>query len=456
MPGMGPRARTGRRAHGRVVAGLVVGVLAVGACAGPGARAVPAVPTVLPGGDPAAHGLHVGTGERVSVALDRADGRQGVVAATWRAGFAALAASDDPAVRVSSPASLVTALAMLGEGATGDAVAAFDAALGAPGDARTDAVDALTGALARYEGDPAVVQEADLPTTPVVHVANQVVVDDGQRLAEPFLDRLRRGYGAGVLVTDLSSPAGKRDLDAWVARNSGGLVRQSAVQPDPQLVLVLQNAVTLAAAWQRPFDPSDTSDAPFAVPGRAGVSVPTVHQTGTFALAEVDGWRALRLPYTADLHADVLLPPEGSPQAADPATADPATVAALVAALDAARPDTVSVALARLDATTKTDLLPAVRDIGLGRLLDQDTADLGGLLVDPPGPPYLAQAWQQTVLRVDEAGTRAAAVTELGVAASSAVVARQSFVVDRPYLFVVGDGESGWPLFLAAVRDPRG
>ena len=94
--------------------------------------------------------------------------------------------------------------------------------------------------------------------------------------------------------------------------------------------------------------------------------------------------------------------------------------------------------------------------MGLGHLLTPETAGLDGLLVDPPGPPYVGQAWQQAVLQVDEEGTRAAAVTELGMMAGSARVEQPiQFVVDRPYLFVVADSGTGWPLFLASVLDPR-
>ena len=86
-----------------------------------------------------------------------------------------------------------------------------------------------------------------------------------------------------------------------------------------------------------------------------------------------------------------------------------------------------------------------------------ETAGLGGLLVDPPGPPFVGQAVQQAVLKVDEEGTRAAAVTEIGLEAGSAPVTPPAeLLVDRPYLFAVGDTVSGLPLFLAAVRDPRG
>jgi len=440
----------GRR--GTVLAGLVVGTLALAACAGGGDRDL----TVEPGGDPGEHGLHVGAGSRVPVSLADAAAASSVVDATWRAGFLALRASDETTGTVASPASLVVALAMLAEGASGQSAAVFDEVLGASGDARTDAVNALTTVLARDEGDPAAVQADELPEVPVVHVANQVVVDDDQTIAPPFLDRLVAAYGAGVLVTDLATDTGTKDLDAWVNKHTGGLVEKSAITPDPQLVMVLQNAIALAAAWEDPFAFEGTHDEPFTLATGEQVSVPTMNRGGDRAYAERDGWRALRLPYTSDLHADLILPPEGSPEAGDPASADPALVAALVADLDAARPSRVLFSLPKLDLTSTLELLPVLDAMGLGHLLDPDTAGLDGLLVDPPAPPYVGQAFQQAVLKVDEEGTRAAAVTELGVEAGSAPVFDVELFVDRPFLFVVGDGESGWPLLLASILDPRG
>ncbi len=428
-----------------VVAGVLGGTLGLAACGSP-----TATPTVFEG-----------QGERVEVALSSAIAADDVVAATWRAGFAALGAGDDPAGTVVSPASLVVALSMLAEGASGESATALDTALGAGGGARTDAVNALSATLARYEGDPAAVGAKKLPEIPVVHLANQVVIDDQQDAQPDYLDRLRAGYGAGVLVTDLSSDEGKRALDAWVRDNTGGLIKESAITPNPELVLVLQNAVALAARWSTSFDPNATQPADFTRADGTVASVDMMHLATPFAYVERDGWRAVRLPYVQvddgnpQLYADVMLPPEDSDAAADPAAADPATVAALSAALDEQTPVDVLLALPKLDLTTSLDLLPVLEAMGLGSLTSPQTAELHGILVDPPGPPYVAQAIQQGVLQVEEDGTRAAAVTEMGVGAGAAPPQDPiTMTVDRPYLFVITDGASGWPLFLASALDP--
>ncbi|AEI13317.1 serpin family protein [Cellulomonas gilvus] len=390
----------------------------------------------------AATGLQTGEGERERLALTDAAAVDDVVAATWELGMQALRSSDETGAAVVSPSSLVTALSMLAEGAKGAEEDPFADALGASGAARSDAVNALLASLERYAGPAATVGEDTLPPTPVVHTAQQVVVDDSDELVGGFLDRLQRSYGVGVEVTDLQTDEGLEPLSDWVREHSGGLVEKTAIQPDPYLLAVLQDAVTLAARWQTPLD-GGTRDGEFASPDG---TVPARMMTASddFAVVHRDGWTALRLPFTDDLAMDVLLPPEGSTQADRPATADPELVAALSAALDDAEPGAADVTMPLLDLSTTTDLLPLAHERGL-------TAEVSDLVES--GPVNLGQAKQQVRLEVGEQGARAAAVTELGIVYVSMPL--ESVRVDRPFLLTVRDGTSGWPLFLGAVEDPN-
>lgn len=387
-----------------------------------------------------------GEGEREHVALEQAAALDDVVAATWELGVAALRESSGEDAAVVSPSSLVAALAMVAEGARGDESRPFDEALGAAGDDRTDAVNALLGALERYEGDPAVVQDVDLPEVPVLHSAQQVVVDDETAPDQDYLEVLKRSYGAGMLVTDLASDEGLEPLGAWVREHSGGLVEDTAITPDVMLALVLQDAVTLAAAFEEPFDEGMTSDRPFAVAGER-VDVPTMSATRSLAAVEQDGWVAVRLPFTDDLAMDVLLPPPGSDAASTPADAPAGVLAQLSAALDAAPVRQVDLSMPTLDIATTTELMPLMEELGLDGWLTGLVADEEEVAID--------QAMQQAVLEVGEEGARATAVTELGLVYMSAPIVDLAVAVDRPFLLSIRDGTSGWPVFLAAVEDPR-
>ncbi len=385
-------------------------------------------------------------GERDVVALADASAHAAVVDASWALGWEALSATPASAHAVVSPASLVAALAMLAESAVGDEATPFDAVLGASGDARTDAVNALQRALERYDGDPALVAADELPATPMVHTARQLVVDDQFTPAQAVLDRLKRGYGAGVLSTDLASGDGIRPLHDFARRETGGLIERSAIEPSPDLLAVLQDAIVLAAAWEQPFALGSTFDEDFVT--RTGpVPVPTMSGIFDVPAVEQEGWQAVRLPYDSGLAADLLLPPAGSPAAADPRAADVATISGLSAALSGAPAGRVAVTLPKLDLRATVDLTPMLGRLGLA-------GDLTGLAADGT-PVSLAQAVQQAVLQVDEEGTRAAAFTELAVAGSAPIEPPLTVRFDRPFVFVVTDTTTGWPLFVASILDPR-
>ncbi|MCL2091892.1 MAG: serpin family protein [Micrococcales bacterium] len=422
----------------RPLAVVVAGAVVLSGC-GRGEAAGP-MPTELEG-----------SGARVVVT--DAPARDDVVTATWQLGIAAARTGDGTAVV--SPSSLVTALAMLGEGAVGDESAPFDAALGAAGQDRTDAVNVLQSALARYDGDPAVVQADTLPTTPVLHTAQRIVVDDDVAAAPAFLDRLQRGYGAGVLTVDLASDAGLAALSAWVDQHTGGLVKQTGIKPDESTLAVLQDALVLAAAWQQPFDPDHTHEADFSLPSGAGtVAVPTMHAELDVPLVVTDQWTAVRLPYADGLTADLMLPSrcdpsERCPEVDNPALADAAVVQALSERLDSAPATTVEVALPTLDLATRTDLMGLLTDLGIAG------HRLTGVRVDGE-PVVVSQAVQQTVLKIDEDGTRAAAVTEIAMTDGAAAPREVPEVrFDRPFILVVRDSTTGWPVLLASVLDPR-
>ncbi len=65
--------------------------------------------------------------------------------------------------------------------------------------------------------------------------------------------------------------SGKAALDAWAKEHSGGLVPESSIVPEPDLRLVLQDAIVLAARWEQPFPAALTEPDQFTLLSRAEV-----------------------------------------------------------------------------------------------------------------------------------------------------------------------------------------
>lgn len=382
------------------------------------------------------------------VALADAADASTVVSASDRFGLEVLAGADPTTNLVLSPASAFVALAMLGEGATNAGAAELDTLLGSTGRTRSEAINALAGVLVPFAGDPASVADEDLPDNPLVHLANNVVLDDQAQPSTTYLDRLAEFYDAGVQVTDLAGEQGTRVLDAWVREHTGGRIEESAIEPSEDLYLVLQNAILFAARWQQEFDPNVTTAGPFTTGTGQTRTADLMRGQWDLPYAQVDGWTAIVMPYREGFTAQFALPPAG----VDPASIDAATLAQLDGALAAAAASPVEVVLPQFDTDSTIDLGRALRDQGLAAIFDADSRSLQGITTDVD--LIVSQAVQQARIAVGEQGTVAAAVTEISAGTTSATPGPEHrFIADRPFLMIVQEDTTGWDLFQTVVRD---
>ncbi|MFT0848253.1 serpin family protein [Actinomycetaceae bacterium L2_0104] len=393
-------------------------------------------------------GMVRGDADPVQVQLTDAKSSDGVRESTRSLGLEVMAEFPGETM-VMSPASAVVALSMLGTGASGTAEEELSQLLGAEGQARDEAVNALMATLDPYRADLEEIDPEEIPEEPVLHLANQAVVSDQTDIEQDYLDSLAKWYDAGVLTTDLASPDSKKILDQWVNENTAGLIEESAVEPDPDLRLVLQNAVLLAAPWNDPFEEESTSDGEFATAAGETVTAEYMKDTRTIDYAENDGWKMIDLPYGTDgnLVARYVLPPEGT--GLEEVTAD--DLSALESSLQSTL---VRVTIPKLDLSSSIDLKDPLIQQGLASVFSFTPPVLQHI---SPEELYVTLIVQQGKVRVDEEGTVAAAVTEIGVEAGSAPGPSDEpaeFRAERPHLVLLLDETVGWDLFQIAVNDP--
>ena len=436
-----------------------------------------------------------------NVPLDEAPRRARAVAAADAIGARMLTsalAADPRGNAVASPVGMALVLAMLYAGADA-AGTGIGPALGfdeaevrdepLPG-ARDRTWRAIQSCLQRFDtADAAALEGFDpgaIPDSPLLHVANNtLIIDEDTRIEQSYVDAVQRWYGSEV--GRVGSDGARAALDAWTTLHTGGLIRRSAIRITPDTRLVLQNAILFAARWAKPFKAENTSKgASFTRADGGRTRADMMHITGSFTLVKGEGWRALRLPYAtgapdgaADAGAGTGDRPDGAgtgtgagtsdrrggtglamdiilPDAvASPADLPPSTWGAATRALNRAerlpRGDfDVIVGLPRLDLNPgAVDLIPLLEELGIG---------VRGLELRHIAPGLiLEQAFQQTRLLVDEAGTVAAALTEaafMRAAAHAAPRRTKRFICDRPYVLRVVDLDSGAAVFEAAVLDP--
>lgn len=350
---------------------------------------------------------------------------------------------------VASPGSLLIAVAMLRAGAGGETAAEMDGLLKLPRLRRDEAMNALLAALQKFDDDPGSVDEGNPPRKPVMHTANGLFVDQGVETGAAYLGTLARHYGTGVYPVNFSNEAVTRPaIDDWMDKNTGGRIRKAPAEYDRRNTFSLLNTLYFAAAWSSPFDPAHTSDMPFTTAAGEEISSPAMHNLLRLQYAEGPGWRGIDLPYAEGFIMRLVLPDVGAGKGMVLSAKELGNIAGT---MSLAKRQTVQVQLPKWDHRCSFDLRQVLAAMGMNATLNT-TADFNAIQPDLA----ITQAAQAANITVAEKGTVAAAVTQFnGMVTSAPPRPDQTIEFDRPFHYQVVHAETGLPLFMGTVADPR-
>lgn len=350
-----------------------------------------------------------------------------------------------------SPLSLMSVLAMLGQGAQGATAAELGAALGLDGERL-----ALRSVPEAYQSlqkqlDTAPNQLAANPAK--VHIANGVWIDQRLGLKTSFARTQADAFSAQVSRADFRDPQLPEVINEFVSKATAGAIPVIVDGFDHDTVLAIVSALYFKAGWDQLFDRALTREENFLAAGGATVKVPMMHAKGWFAFHETAALKAVVLQY-ADLRFELVLV---LPAAASLPPRWATTALSGLASVPEAgghrfRPGEVFVP--RLNLAWGTDLLGTLRSLGLTRTMGS-SPDFGGAVEQKI---WVNQIAHRTVFEMDETGTEAAAVTMAGDAAAAAPSKPPKpfvFRADRPFGLIVRENRAGAPLFMGRVGAPR-
>lgn len=350
-----------------------------------------------------------------------------------------------------SPYSIATALGMLYAGAKGQTKSEMMSALhfDLPEPELHAAFNATDLALSGRANE--LVNEDSSGDGMQLNVVNAAFGNRDAEFRAPFLDVLAQNYDTGIFATDFNGdPEGSRNaINDWVLEQTQDRIKN--VVPDHAFdvppVLVLVNAIYFKASWLDPFDPARTEGATFH--GRLGdVQVQMMHGFAE-QYAEGDGYQALALPYISPaVRMLFILPAQGRFEEIE-AGMQREFVDSVRQALST---HSVDLKVPRFRVEAETNVQPALQALGLDLAFDPSAADLSAI-TGAPGDIYLSAIYHKAFVALDEQGTEAAAATALVVSGTSAPPPA-TFVLDRPFLFLIYDDPTGQILFVGRLSDP--
>ncbi|MYW06637.1 serpin family protein [Streptomyces sp. SID3343] len=323
---------------------------------------------------------------------------------------------------VCSPTGLWLALAAVATGAEGDTAEELADVVGV---AWPEAAPIVTAVARDLAGTESLAVATGVWSRSPVHEAFRASLPD---------------IGFGVL----GDPA---DIDAWVARETGGLIDRISVDFDVLTEIVLVSALALKARWRDEFDAARTVDNWFRAADGSRAQVPTMRR----AVPAADVWTitgrdgdvtVVELPCAGEEPALVrfALGPEGAPPAS--------VMTAAWAPRDTGKAyegEDVEVWLPRFELRSRLDVVLPLIDLGIEAAFTEK-ADFGAMT---DARVRIRQVVQESLIRIAEEGVEAAAVTTIEIAWMSATPdpPQRSVRFDRPFGCAVMDASGYVPLF---------
>jgi len=285
-----------------------------------------------------------------------------------------------------------------------------------------------------------------------LNIVNAIWGQKDYEFLPAFLDVLAENYGAGLRILDFITETEKSRLaiNDWVSDQTEGRI-EDLIPPgaiDALTRLVLTNAIYFNAAWEHPFDEKMTADGPFYLLEGGQVSVPMMKQTESFGYTEGEGYQALELQYDGGELSMVVFLPEAGQFEDFEKTLNAQQVDAIISDL---RHIEVALTMPRFEFDSEFSLKDTLAGMGMP-IAFSSSADFSGMT--GMRELSISDVMHKAFVAVDEAGTEAAAATAVIVGLTAVPEPTVEVTIDRPFIFLIRDIETGAILFVGRVLNP--
>ena len=345
-----------------------------------------------------------------------------------------------------SPFSISTALAMTLNGTAGETERAMTNTLQLQG---LDSEAINVG----YAGLHQTLLTADPKVT--LTIANSLWAREGVPFKQDFLQRNALFFEAEISTLNFSDPSASETINQWVDTNTEGKIQKIVSdQIDPATVLFLINAIYFKGTWQREFDPSRTREGAFQLPNGDVKQVPMMRQQRRYPYYRGENFQAISLAYgDGQMNMYIFLPDRES------------DLNTFLENLNAESWETwmsefhgqdVSLVMPKFKLEYEKNLNDTLKVLGMDIAFAPDLADFSRMApLEILGKNlYIGEVLHKTFVEVNEEGTEAAAVTGVGVVATSVPPPPIPFTIDRPFFFAIRDNQTKTVLFMGAIVDP--
>lgn len=349
---------------------------------------------------------------------------------------------------VLSPMSAYLAMGMVGLGAKGDTLTEFENVMG-------KGLQTTAGTL--MQELPTWLNDTREEKKSVLNVANAVWVDETMNPDQGWVKNVTDIYSAEAYRGVLSSEGVKRDINKWVEKKTNSLIKEFLEEPlDVETKMALFNTIYFYGEWVSEFEKNSTYKEDFTATDNEIVQVDMMHDERTEFYVKNDSMDGVVMDYRYGNMAFVALKPTAGQNVRQ--MYEELTYDALTELLDSGSSELVRLKLPKFEVEFDKKLNETLQNMGIKRAFDEQLADFSGLGYTDSGVPlYISLVRQKAVVKLDEEGTEAAAVTMVAMnECAMAMPTKEPIEVyfDEPFLYMIMDMESRTPLFMGVMDNP--
>lgn len=353
---------------------------------------------------------------------------------------------------VLSPVSAYLAMGMVGLGAAGDTLAEFQKTMGSE---MHEVSRSLMQTLPAQPGTLENGRESKLH----VNLANSVWVDDEMEPAQSWIDDVSGIYGAKAYRADLSAIGTMHEMNQWIEEETRGLIKKFLEKPlDAGTRLALFNTVYFYGEWQYKFDATSTYKDTFTKEDGTEQKVDMMHESNCNRIyVKQEDFDGIILPYRDGNKAFVALKPTAGQTVREMYEGlTEETFSQILAKKDTAL---INLKLPKFEVTFDKSLNETLQNMGIIKAFDEGQADFSGLGTTQSGEGlYISLVRQKAVVKLDEEGTEAAAVTMVVMNECAMAESPQQPIdvyFDEPFLYMIVDLAEEVPLFMGIMDSPQ-
>jgi len=284
-------------------------------------------------------------------------------------------------------------------------------------------------------------------------VANSIWFKDDPRFTvnQGLLQANADYYGAEIYKSPFNNQT-LNDINNWVKNETHNMIPKIIDEIPEEALMYLINALAFEAEWTKIYEDDQVHDRTFTKEDGTEQDVELMYSTEGKYLEDRNATGFIKY-YSGRKYAFVaLLPNEGVTVSEYVSSLDGSSLAAMLANAESR---TVETAIPKFESEYTVEMSEILEAMGMPSAFDDKRAEFDGIGEWSEGPIYISEVLHKTYIQVGERGTKAGAVTSVGLdgATSADPSEIKRVYLDRPFVYMVIDCETNTPFFIGIVMD---